>query len=242
MKPICSYFLASAGVLLIALAIYLFFRNEAIDMNKIPTLKLTLGQNIFVILRDNHYDHDISRHDDNTPVIIESPVQLDFAEPNIGFKLPPTRYLWLTQYAGIVTSLSTSPQLEYWNLEKAHEFATQMMNKLVKLGWVVHREYPLSYEEVRDMFDKSKAKNEKFWKDYGDYSSGDITLNIDIKQIILPETGNNLTEKDAILLLNIHINNEELSKRQGKITYGQRRKVNGTANDPLPLSYWHNAP
>lgn len=241
-KSLHIWSFASVGLLATGLIFYLFFCNQAMDTNNIPTLRLRLGQNYFDILRGNHFNHDISNNDDKTPVVIETPVQLDFAEPQIGFKLPPTRYLYLSQYAGIVTNIMTTPQLQLWNLKKSHDFAAQMTINLRKMGWIVHREYPLPYEMVKSMYAEAKTNNEKFWKIYGEFTSGSIRVYIEVKQVIHPETHplekKDLTENDDIFLVNINIDNEELRSQQFALVDKQRQEVNGTIYKALPISYW----
>lgn len=204
---------------------------------EIPVVRAHVGAPIVEAVRTAGLKLNYARHYDNAPVIIDYPVRVHYSDPQHPFDLPPTRFVFLPQSAGVITGVEMSPVQNYVDLRKAHEVALELMDALKRAGWTLTRSYPTDFEAVEKVF-RGQLPSPKIERLYGEWKLGTVTADIYVKKS--SDVGAELAhrEPEELYLPSIDIFDPVLQEELTKKVYARREQENGDFNSSLPLSAW----
>jgi hypothetical protein len=231
------------GALLVAIAAVLLARGSLLRKpmveNKIPVVTAHVGAPIAEAIRTAGLKLDYTKHYDDAPVAIDYPVKLHYSDPEHPFDLPPARFVFLPQSAGIITGVETSPVLMYVDLHKAHEVALELMETLERAGWLLTQSYPTDYAAVEGVFRDNSLKP-KIERLYGEWRLGTVTADIYVKKRRDVEAQFEGRDPKDLYLPSIDIFDPVLREELTKKVYERRQQKTGDFNRSLPLSAWVN--
>lgn len=209
--------------------------EKAMQNEELPTIRVAIGRKITEVAARSRLDFRLSSKNDNTAHSIEQPVVVVYDDPRFTFKLPATRFAWISQQAGVVTELTTSPQLELLPLEESCMLAKQLASLFTESGWhLSHR--------PSDNIDKIRAEvlnPERYWTYehlFGEWRAEAVVL-----RLTLRESGKGIPKEakpHPVFLVNVNIQDEGLKDEMQNLVYRTRQEINGNIDQPLPLSFY----
>lgn len=212
--------------------------SDPVPTNDSAILRVAVGQNIAAVERASGIVFHLDRLRDNSPVILEQVVSILYDDPNHGFQLPPTRFVMISQAAGIVTGVDTSPQLGFLDLAKAHDLAIVLRGQIETAHWEVVRAYPADLSLLERLI-ADPSRRGRFEKDYAELRAGNARLRLYIKEAIgIGLEGREPSPRGQLFLVNVDVTDEQLTSAVLERVYAKRRELTGSVNDSLPLSVW----
>jgi hypothetical protein len=204
-----------------------------IQSNQMPRLEFTVGSHVWDIERVSGLRFDLAHKTDIGPIIIESEVRVVYTGQPGQMELPPTKYVWISQYAGKVVELETSPQLEGLPLEQANALAGRLMDLFAKSGWQNLARFGTDLDAIRALLAETHRTN-RFEKQYGEWAVGPTRLALSLKEL-----GWTLAEKpvSSKFVVNCEFRDPDASIREMKAVL-DKRKAHGIVNEALPLTVW----
>jgi len=199
-------------------------------------LHLTIGQSIEVVERSNGIPFHLDRLRDNSPVVLDQIISVVYDEPDHILHLPPSRFVMISQYAGVVTGIDTSPQLRYLDLGESHSLAVALKAQLEAAHWQLVRSYPGDLELLQRLI-SDPTRHGRFERDYAEFRIGEVHLRLYIKEAI----GIGLEEREPAVRRNLFLVNVDLvdpnrvALEAGRV-FAKRRELTGKPNESLPLS------
>ena len=201
-----------------------------------PTLHILIGAPIESTLRAAPIPLHFEKLMDDSPLIIDQPVTVAYDGP-AAFALPSTRFVMISQAAGVITGIDTSPQLKFTNLVDTNALALRLQNELLQAGWRVVRSYPVDIAELQNLV-ADPTRTRRFEKDYAELRAGTVSLRLYIKEAL----GIGLEERKPPARGNLFLVNTDLIDRELRTKMEEqvraKRKEKGKADEPLPLSEW----
>jgi hypothetical protein len=210
-------------------------KEKTMESRELPVIRVAIGRKITEVQVKSNMDFRLAEKDDDTPHIIEEPVLVEYDDPQRSLRLPPTRFVWISQYGAVVAAFETSPHLNFLTLEEAHVLANQLADQLAGSGWSIVRRPSLDINQVR----AEVLNPERYWsyeRLYGEWSAGSIRL-----ELTLRESGPQLPPErrlEAEFVINLRFQDKALREEMQNLIYQKRKEVNGDINHPLPLNYY----
>ncbi|HEV2763853.1 MAG TPA: hypothetical protein VGV38_12805 [Pyrinomonadaceae bacterium] len=209
-------------------------KEKTMQPAEMPVVRAAVGRKITEVQADSRMDFDLRSKNDNSPHVIEQPVVVEYADERLGLRLPPTRFVWIAQQAGVVTEIETSPHLEFLSLEEAHALATRLAEQFAASRWNTLGRQPVSLERMR----AAVADPERYWtfeQPYGEWASGSLRL-----ELTLRESGKGVPKElktEPLFVVNARFHDRALREKMEGVVFRAREDVNKDINQPLPLSY-----
>lgn len=204
-----------------------------IRLKQLPRVEFSLESNVQDIQRVSGLDFDFPHKMDITPIIIESEVTVVYTGQPGEMELPPTKYVWISQYAGKVVELETSPQLEGLPLEQANELADRLMDLFAKSGWQNIALFRTDLEAIRaKLAEPDRAK--RYERQYGEWAAGSTRLRLSLKELGWTYPEKPTTPK---FVVNCHFRDPDASTREMKAVLA-KRTAHGDPHQALPLTVW----
>jgi hypothetical protein len=103
-----------------------------------PELHVALGRHLARVAAASTYRLDPERlaaMSDAGPYVIEDPVELVYDDAELGFRLPPAPFVWLSTAAGRVFEITATPSLDVVSLDAAHREAGRISAALDRSAW-----------------------------------------------------------------------------------------------------------
>ena len=83
---------------------------------EIPILQVRPGMSVAEVERAAELHLNYSTLFDNSAIAMDRPVRVTYADRQYGFELPPSRFVWLPQRAGVITGIETTTgQFSEWS-------------------------------------------------------------------------------------------------------------------------------
>lgn len=207
--------------------------QNQIRLNQMPRVEFQIGSNVWDIERISGLRFDLPHKTDITPIVIESEVSVLYIGKPGEMELPLTRYVWITQYAGKVVELQTSPQLEGLPLEQANALANQLMDLFANSGWQNIARFPTDLNVIRAVLTEP-GRTRPYSKQYGEWAAGSNRLRLSLKEL-----GWSLPDKpvSTTFVVNCDFRDPDASTREMKAVLDKRRAY-GNVNQALPLTAW----
>jgi hypothetical protein len=204
-----------------------------IRLKQLPRVEFNLGSKVWDIQRVSGLNFDLPHMTDMSPIVVESEVTVAYTGRPGEMELPPTKYVWISQYAGKVVELQTSPQLEALPFDQAHELAGRLMDLFAKSGWQNVARYGTDLGAIRAAL-AEPGRTKRYEKQYGEWTVGSTRLRLSLK-----ETGWTLPEKPVSpkFVVNCQFRDPDASVQEMKAVL-DKRKEHGNANQALPLKVW----
>ena len=201
-----------------------------------PTLHLKIGAPLESTLKAAPIPLNSEKLMDDTPFVIDQPITVAYDGPG-AFTFPPTRFVMISQAAGVITGIDTSPQLKFTNLADTHALAFRLQTELQKGGWAVVKSYPTNPAELQNLV-ADPNRTRRFEKDYAELQAGTVSLRIYIKEALgTGLEGRNPPARGNLFLVNTDFIDRDLrSKMEEQVK--AKRNQSGKPNEPLPLSVW----
>lgn len=209
-------------------------REKTMQSGELPIIRVAIGRKITEVQAKSQLDFHLAEKNDDTPHVIEQPVVVEYDDPQLSMRLPATEFVWISQQAGVVTDVETSPHLEFLSLEEAHKLATQLADLIAGSRWSLNRRPPVDLNQI-----KGEVLNpDRYWtyeRLYGEWSAGSVRL-----QLTLRESGRELPQElksPPVFVVNVRFHDKALREKMQNLVYRTRKEVNGDINQPLPLNY-----
>lgn len=202
---------------------------------QLPVVQVAIGRKITDVQAKSNMDFRLAEKNDDTPHIIEEPVIVEYDDPRFGLRLPATRYVWISQYASVVTAFETSPHLEFLTLEEAHALANQLADQITDSHWNVVRRLSLDINQVRTEI----LNPERYWtyeRLYGEWTAGSVRLELTLRESGPPPSA--AKKLQAQFVVNLRFEDKALREEMQNRVYRERKEVNNDINRPLPLNYY----
>ena len=198
-----------------------------------PILRVAIGHKIAEVEVKSHLDFDLAGKNDDTPQIIEEAVRVEYDDPHLWVQLPATRFVWISQQAGIVTEFETSPQLEALSLEAAHELATQLADLITGAHWQLTHRPPVDLNQIKTAV-MTPERQQTYELLYGEWIVGTVRV-----RLTLRESGRGLPQQEHTprFVVNLRWQDKVLQDKMRQVVYHARKEVNGNIHQPLPLRY-----
>jgi hypothetical protein len=169
-------------------------------------------------------------------IVVETAAVFEYADPERGFRLPPTRFVWINQGAGRVYSILTTPQLEAAPWNELRALTEQTVRTIDAAGWPrapLDPERPwatapgdtASFEDLREFFSDTAALGDS-WPAFRRWRSGEVEIMIGIRRlparITRPAYLRETSVPAGAFLLNVEIESASLSTALYKRVYEKR--------------------
>ena len=200
---------------------------------EIPILQVKPGMSVAEVDRAAKLRLNYSSLSDNSAIVVDQPVRISYPDPDHGFELPPSRFVWLPQYAGTLAGIQTTTSLAYLDLKSAHETALVLMEKLRAAGWAAVETYPNDWATV-ERANNRKNPGDELRKTYGKWRLGTVTADVYVKE----HSNSPGALPGPQFLPGIDIMDWTLQDIIEKKVFARRQEVNGSVNKTLPLSEW----
>ena len=214
----------------------------AAQADELPVVRAAVGTTLHRVRAASTYAFDFSGRDDNADFIIEKPVVFEYgggpADDSLWFRLPPTRFVWLAQDAGVVHSITTTPQLQFTDLDGAYRLAQRIAETIDATTWPRAESEPVTEAELRRIFADPETR-ETARLTLGLWQVGDVEVYVELKRRFV--AGSNRAQAAGVdedsYLVQVGINDPGLSTRLTGRVY-ERREAAGDRYQALPLSVW----
>lgn len=236
-----------SGILLAVLGAFLTYRLlpavNATQPARFPELRAGIGARIDSVqarstVRLRLHDEDIASE------IVETPVSFEYADPERGFPLPPTRYVWLDHAAGRIHSIRTSPQLAYTSWAETRALIEQVVRTIDGAGWPrapydpkhpwagSSGPVPATVEQVEAFFADPSVEEGVDWSTFRHWRSGPVDVRVDIRRTY--RAGSTAARWDGIdarsdrFLVNVVIESDTLGAELYEKVFAKRSAAGGT--------------
>ena len=202
-------------------------------MPSTPVLQIRIGSSIREVQHLSDIKFSLDKKDDNSSVILDQPATVKYVDTEGAFTLPPTRYVWISQAAGIVTGFSTTPQLDYLDLPEANSLANTLVHLINQSGWKIIQTFPGDLAVLQQMVRESDPEG-FFEKSYGKWRLRSNELSISVKR----QWDGQANVRRQVFLVNVEVDDTRLADEQSDKVYARRKQQNGSLDKPVPLSEW----
>jgi hypothetical protein len=210
------------------------------EQPKPPTLQIHVGQSLFQITRNQPVQINLEQLLDQSPVLIDEVFIFNYDEAGLAFTLPPTRYIWLSQLAGVVHSIKTAPHLRYLALPEAWDLGRAITSQIeTGTQWQLVDRTSSSLADVQAMAAGSESKDEfRVWM--GEWQQQSVTLELSLQRQV--RAGRDRGEKGApghdLYLVNLLISDGDLERKLLDQVIDKRLAIAGDPTEALPLTVW----
>jgi hypothetical protein len=125
--------------------------NMTASQQKLPTIRLTLGDEFVVIQRQSSYRFKRPPVNKIDLIIADTPVVFEYTRPSCQFTLPPARSTSSSIDNWHATNVVVSPHLEYLAGSDALELVATLSGLFENAGWKLTRQH-FSLEQVKSIF------------------------------------------------------------------------------------------
>ena len=205
----------------------------------IPVVKVRPGSAVSQVAAQAGLKLNYARLFDNSSIAIESPVQIRYDDPEHAFDLPPARFVWLPQRAGVVTGVEATPVLAYADLESAHKVALLVQERLSEAHWTPVSSFPKDLASAQRAFAK-QPPGEEMSRIYSKWQVGPTTAEVYVKRHADTQAKAAGRAPTELYLPSVDIMDWALVKELDEKVFSRRRAVSGSINKSLPLSVWMN--
>ena len=210
--------------------------------DSLAVVRAAVGARLSRVQDASTYPLDVTGRNDTADFIIEEPVVFEYggdaADDALSFRLPPTRFVWLSQTAGVVHSVNTSPQIQFADFEGAYQLAGEVAATIDATAWTRAEHTPITKAELRRAFaDPQTRETARFTLDQ--WTAGSVEMSLTLKRLFV--AGSNRAQAAGVeadgYLIDISITDVDLGVQLMDDAYARRREA-GDEYTPLPLSVW----
>lgn len=181
---------------------------------------------------------------DDSPLIVETPVDFSLLVDGRALALGPTPLVWINQLAGVVVELTLAPQAEALPLPGAHALAEALARRLAEAGWAAlasaagppQRLPPLV--DLQRQLGAHRADTGPFRRALGEWRLGSVGLAMLLKQIEAPAGITGKRQPPPVFLVELTVGDEALETAQRSRVKQRRAAARLPDGDKLPLSAW----
>ncbi len=220
------------AALLLALAIGLAGLVNKIMKPDHPRVSATVGQSIVEIQKHSTYPFSLKGQNDNSPFVVQTPVQLEYGQGPARLSLPPGSYLWLSQLGGRIYELQFAPHLEALTWEQALPLCSALLERLKSSPWQPERPQLPSEKELRQNFDV--ASRELYSTTIQSWRLDDSRLRLTLKRVSKPED----PDDPEYFMVLLAVDNDALRDKLLAQVKQKRESRGGSPDDPLSLEEW----
>ena len=202
------------------------------------TIHTYIGQSVVEFKAESH-DPYTGRERDESPFIFPDEdysherFHFIYGKPGEEIHFPPARFIWVSQYAGVVTNVQINTSAQKETLDQVYGEMRQLGDEFAKAGWQATNPLPL-LATIKSEIASAQGTTNGFGALH--YSKGTSEARILLSTpgiVITPETVNQPAFVAQIEILDKSVEDEESEK-----AFAARKKVNGSNGISLPLSYW----
>lgn len=202
-----------------------------------PQLRVDLGQRLDDLDEQESIAVRIEQMQDNSPVIVDEPVQLIYSDDELGFPMPSTRFVWLSQLGGVVYSIRTSPQLRYLALEDAWQLEQEVARRVdANPLWnatAISNPLPEAMAQLRDPAAKDELRfQQRKWA----YASKSISSYLQRKVRSGTAKAEAMNAQSDLFLVTIVISDSALELSLLDEVTDKRMEIAGDPSQPIPVS------
>ncbi len=210
--------------------------------DELTVVRAAVGARLRDVQTASSYAFDFSGRNDNADFIIEEPVGFEYGgdatDGSLRFRFPPTRFLALSQDAGVVHSITTTPQLQRADFDGAYELAQRIIGIIDATAWERVESPPVTEAELRRIYADPETR-ETARVALGRWQAGDAEMYLEFKRLFA--AGSNRARAAGVredgYLVEVGVSDPDLSSTLTGRVYG-RREAAGDRYEALPLSVW----
>ena len=196
-------------------------------------IEFKIGDDIRDVERRSGMSFGLDQMTDMSPKIIDSPATVVYLGLKARLELPETRYVWISQAAGMIVELETSPQLGSLDLEGADRLGSRLVDLLRQAGWREVARFETNIKAIREELELPD-RSKRYLKLFGEWADGPTLMRMSLK-----ETGWTLPGRPdpPQFVVNCEFRNPRINDHAMKAVL-QKRKAHGNPNEALPLTAW----
>lgn len=209
--------------------------------DELPAIRVAVGAGLRHVQEASGYAFDLSGRDDASNLVVEDPVVVEYGDgPDdpLGFRLPPTRFVWIAQRAGVVHSVTTTPQLQYADFDGAYRLAQEVAATVSSAAWRRAGGEPTTEAGLRAFFADPETR-ETARRELGRWRAGGAELALTVKRSLA--AGSNRAQAAGAdgdrYLVEVTVDDVALDTELAEKVVARRRAA-GDEGTPLPLSVW----
>ena len=204
----------------------------------VQTLHLFIGESTAQALKDNDRPIGANRYDESPTIwpdndLIGGTFQVSYGSGTNKILLPPARLVWMSQSAGVVYQLDISTSERKGTSAQIYKELSELDDQFRAAGWQQTSALP-DLPSIQQMLESSSGNTSTLA--LAGYKEGNVEASL---QLSAPgATLSPGSAAKASFVARIVIQDRVLEIQQDDRMFAEREKVNGSSQNPLPLSHW----
>lgn len=212
--------------------------NDGTRASEYPVVRAAVNMQLGAVVTASSYHIDLSAVLDNSSKIIADPVVFEYlgeAGPRgLAFRMPPSRYVALTQFGGWVYSITVTPQLGAGSLAEAVTALNETKAALASSAW---RPSTACGATSDPSAPAAWADPEASALLAACYIAGDAELRVMVERDRAParDLARHPESRDSFFV-SVEVSDVSRLERYQKYTFARRRAAHGSIAQPLPVT------